>query len=339
MRTRLHSARPWTGLAGSFLGAAVLVGALCALHSVAFARADHVGKLASVPSTPVTQGGIGALRAEGTSSPRCALRTTAPGHGKKRRYDFVPEGSPTQLEWRVPRNAAPGRWKVKIACDSKSATAKIRVTGEPSDGSRLIAPGSLHVTPMEPSHDDLPDAPPGVDPAGLSQEPQDDWVAAPDFAMPFRCGETWRAATYPNHGRTGNDYPVDFNHDDEVFELTAAVVASADGVVRVSQGGFNDGYGRLVVVDHGAGWTTWYAHLSARFVEVGDLVARGDQLGVVGSTGNSTAPHLHYEQRLNGGHQHVRFDGQPITYNYVYNGTAMVSGNCEPSGPTGPDID
>jgi murein DD-endopeptidase MepM/ murein hydrolase activator NlpD len=60
------------------------------------------------------------------------------------------------------------------------------------------------------------------------------------------------------------------------------------------------GYGRLVVVDHGGGVQTWYAHLSRINVTVGQDVRRGELIGAVGSTGRTTAAHLHYEVRVDG---------------------------------------
>jgi murein DD-endopeptidase MepM/ murein hydrolase activator NlpD len=64
--------------------------------------------------------------------------------------------------------------------------------------------------------------------------------------------------------------------------------------------GTNGGYGRMVEVDHGNGFTTRYAHLSAIDVEVGQVVRIGQIVGRVGSTGRSTGPHLHYETRVDG---------------------------------------
>src|SRR5262249_35304944 len=74
--------------------------------------------------------------------------------------------------------------------------------------------------------------------------------------------------------------------------------ATADGIVVFSAA--ESGYGRLVVVDHGAGFQTYYAPLSRFYVHSGQEVSRGDVVGAVGSTGRSTAPHLHYEVRLGG---------------------------------------
>jgi murein DD-endopeptidase MepM/ murein hydrolase activator NlpD len=79
--------------------------------------------------------------------------------------------------------------------------------------------------------------------------------------------------------------------------LGAAVVAGASG--RVSFVGWQNGYGQLVVVDHGGGLSTRYGHLSHMDVEFGQQVSRGELLGKVGSTGRSTGPHLHYEVRIN----------------------------------------
>jgi hypothetical protein len=75
-----------------------------------------------------------------------------------------------------------------------------------------------------------------------------------------------------------------------------AIFASDNGVVVYS--GWNDwGYGNVVVVDHGFGWQTLYAHLSAINVGCGGYVYQGDVIGYMGSTGNSSGPHLHFEMR------------------------------------------
>ncbi len=72
------------------------------------------------------------------------------------------------------------------------------------------------------------------------------------------------------------------------------VVAADSGFV--SYAGWDDsGYGRMVLIDHGNGWTTLYAHLQIITVEFKQSVVRGQQIGTMGSTGNSTGPHLHFE--------------------------------------------
>ena len=76
------------------------------------------------------------------------------------------------------------------------------------------------------------------------------------------------------------------------------VVASASGKVIMAK--YYGGYGNCIIVDHGGGVSTLYAHLSAYSVKVGDTVASGQTIGKIGSTGNSTGPHLHFEVRING---------------------------------------
>jgi Peptidase family M23 len=78
----------------------------------------------------------------------------------------------------------------------------------------------------------------------------------------------------------------------------APVYAADDGVAHVLPGA--TGYGNYVMIVHGNGWSTLYAHLSAFTVNDGDVVHRGDPIGLVGSTGNSTGPHLHFETRFAG---------------------------------------
>ena len=76
------------------------------------------------------------------------------------------------------------------------------------------------------------------------------------------------------------------------------VYATGDG--RVIKVGWESGYGKLIKVDHGFGYVTWYAHLNNYKVRVGQRVVRGEVIGEVGNTGKSTGPHLHYEVHLKG---------------------------------------
>lgn len=82
------------------------------------------------------------------------------------------------------------------------------------------------------------------------------------------------------------------------YKTGTPVVAAFDGRVRVSA--YNGGYGNLIVIRHENGLETYYGHLSKREVEAGDWVHAGDQIGLGGSTGRSTGPHLHFETRWQG---------------------------------------
>jgi murein DD-endopeptidase MepM/ murein hydrolase activator NlpD len=76
------------------------------------------------------------------------------------------------------------------------------------------------------------------------------------------------------------------------------VRAAGDGVVINAS--VHTGYGRLVIIDHGFGVTTWYGHLSSFAVAPGMRIRRGDLIGYVGVSGRTTGPHVHYEVRING---------------------------------------
>lgn len=77
-----------------------------------------------------------------------------------------------------------------------------------------------------------------------------------------------------------------------------AVYASNNGTVIYA--GWDGGYGKTIRIRHGNGIVSTYAHLSTINVSVGQKVTKGSVIGGVGSTGNSTGPHLHYEVRING---------------------------------------
>jgi murein DD-endopeptidase MepM/ murein hydrolase activator NlpD len=94
------------------------------------------------------------------------------------------------------------------------------------------------------------------------------------------------------HMHHGMDFAVD---------RSTPVLSTADGKVVYS--GYKGGYGKVVIIEHGNRTETLYGHLSKTLVKPGDVVCRGEQVGLVGSTGNSTGPHLHYEVRINGNTQ------------------------------------
>jgi murein DD-endopeptidase MepM/ murein hydrolase activator NlpD len=88
-------------------------------------------------------------------------------------------------------------------------------------------------------------------------------------------------------------------HEGQDIDADHGAPVMAAGSGRVITAGRQRGYGNVVYIDHGAGLSTRYGHLSQINVAVGQTVARGQKIGLVGSTGRSTGPHLHYEVRIN----------------------------------------
>lgn len=95
----------------------------------------------------------------------------------------------------------------------------------------------------------------------------------------------------PRRGRAHQGLDISLKTGDPIY-------ATFDGKVRFSKAAGN--YGNLIIIRHNNGLETYYAHLSQRDVEVGDWVVAGQQIGLGGSTGRSTGPHLHYEVRYKG---------------------------------------
>jgi murein DD-endopeptidase MepM/ murein hydrolase activator NlpD len=125
-------------------------------------------------------------------------------------------------------------------------------------------------------------------------------LAAPAFQLPFPCGQTW------NGNSTGSSahvsWEIDFNRGSsaEADRGDTVLAAAAGTVVTSSHQGNVNGYGNLIVIDHGGGYWTYYAHLTYRAVVSGQAVLRGQAIGSVGDTtkaGNNITPHLHYEVR------------------------------------------
>lgn len=103
------------------------------------------------------------------------------------------------------------------------------------------------------------------------------------------------------HWVSGNDYWSGHMGIDIAAGIGSPVWAADAGVVTMSQGGWNYGYGNVVMIDHGNGYITLYGHLSQLNVVPCQGVGAGQLIGLAGSTGNSTGAHLHFETRLNGG--------------------------------------
>lgn len=85
---------------------------------------------------------------------------------------------------------------------------------------------------------------------------------------------------------------------DVANRIGTPVVATADGVIRYAN--YRGSFGYLVVIDHGYGLETWYGHCNRLLVQAGQSVRRGDRIALLGNSGGSTGPHVHYEVRVYG---------------------------------------
>jgi len=129
------------------------------------------------------------------------------------------------------------------------------------------------------------------------------WPERGPITQPFGCTdllfEPYDPACATRHFHTGID----------IGAASGTPIAAADaGVVSYVNWGWGGGYGNYVLITHGNGYTTLYAHLSAIDVSAGQAVRRGESIGAEGSTGLSTGPHLHFEVRYNGTYQN------PLSY-------------------------
>lgn len=120
----------------------------------------------------------------------------------------------------------------------------------------------------------------------------------PAFKMPFLCGQTWLGNNWDGHSPA---HSIDWNHYDangNPDDYGRRVFASAGGTVLSSYYSTSTGYGNTIVIGHGNGWQTRYAHLKTRTVAQGDVVTLGQKIGEVGDTSAiyTISPHLHYEQ-------------------------------------------
>ncbi len=181
-----------------------------------------------------------------------------------------------------------------------SLAEKYRVTAEdieryPSndiaDGGLLIVGSTLVIPGAE-----LPDPPVRVVPPPAPAQP----VTREAPAVEGTAGSG--SMTWPLNGLLTSGYSS-YHRAIDIHTKAGVPVVAADGgtVTLVSWQTYS--YGYHVIIDHGDGVETLYAHLSAINVEAGQVVAKGEQVGAVGSTGRSTGPHLHFEVRVNGSQQ------------------------------------
>jgi murein DD-endopeptidase MepM/ murein hydrolase activator NlpD len=144
--------------------------------------------------------------------------------------------------------------------------ARLRATQH----AKLAAVAEVLTTPPP-----APDDPPAEEPTSFI------WPAKGPITSPF--GRRW--------GRAHTGVDIDAG-------AGSPVIAAQSGTITLA--GWKTGYGNTVIIDHGQGISTLYAHQSKLFVHTGELVTQGERLGNVGSTGNVTAPHLHYEVHIGG---------------------------------------
>lgn len=147
----------------------------------------------------------------------------------------------------------------------------------------LVLVEPLEFTPPEPAVEAAPPPPQSIRiPTGWPVEDENRRIISPFGAL--RRGRGSRSRTH-----RGIDIKAARN---------APVLCTADGIVKLAA--IQRGYGKVVVIDHENGFESAYGHLSTILVSVGQRVRRGDPLGKLGSTGNATAPHIHYEIRREG---------------------------------------
>jgi murein DD-endopeptidase MepM/ murein hydrolase activator NlpD len=143
---------------------------------------------------------------------------------------------------------------------------------------------------------------PGQLPLGITRSnPASAQVAGSGACAPVTGGAIgYGTFIYPTdrHFLSGYDYSPKTNHlaIDLAAELGDNIYASDGGVV-VYAGTNSFGYGNMIMIDHGTGFQTLYAHLSAIFVQCGFNVTQGQVIGAAGSTGHSSGAHLHFEVR------------------------------------------
>ncbi len=122
---------------------------------------------------------------------------------------------------------------------------------------------------------------------------------------PGFCGKIYEGAVgtgtfiwpTPLHYLSGYDYNSNIHPGIDIAGDYGHAIYATDAGVVVYAGWSNYGYGNLIVIDHGNGWQSLYAHLQSVYVGCGQSVFQGDVIGEMGSTGNSTGPHLHFELR------------------------------------------
>lgn len=166
-----------------------------------------------------------------------------------------------------------------------------RVAALRRDRALKLADARAHVEDLEDHADDLK-----AEQAAIERLIEENRVTPASAAAPSTSGFAW-----PVCGPVTSEYGWRWGRMHEGLDVGVAtgtpIVAANSGAVIFA--GWQSGYGYMTLIDHG-GLVTAYAHQSAIHVSAGQQVSRGQQIGAVGSTGNSTGPHLHFETRVSG---------------------------------------
>lgn len=112
-------------------------------------------------------------------------------------------------------------------------------------------------------------------------------------------GSTRLTATYPSYSDGSPHWGIDIVRTDVTTKGSPFRAAQGGEVILAkNDGNWNSGFGNYCIIDHGDGKHTLYAHAQRLQVKVGDVVQKGEQIGLIGDTGNTTGPHLHFEVRI-----------------------------------------
>lgn len=162
----------------------------------------------------------------------------------------------------------------------------------------VLIPPAPYIVKLNPSAIAIPRAPVAPEAIGLAPEPEyeERYEERPATSSSVKIGSRFGYRRDPFTRRARFHAGVDIK-----ARWGDPVGASHPGTVQFA--GWYHGYGNLIIVHHGGGVTTYYAHLSSFELDVGDKVGRGTIVGYAGRTGRATSPHLHYE---------VRFEGNPV---------------------------
>lgn len=129
---------------------------------------------------------------------------------------------------------------------------------------------------------------------------QDTAASASGMVCPLPRGSYVITSEYGEKRSGSRHYALDLGTNGRIYQPIYAVKGGVVKTAVSNQSNSKSGYGNYVIIDHGGGVETLYAHCSSVNVSVGQTVTRGQTIAKVGSTGNSTGPHLHFEIKING---------------------------------------